>query len=70
MSDTRPLRLFVADHDGLALGGITIVFAFDEDSARSIVLGLLAENKLRPKIFDVREFPVEHGATMIWNGDY
>jgi hypothetical protein len=65
-----PLRLFVIDHDGVALGGISIAFARDEDEARSMVLGLMAENRLRPDIYGVRELRVEHGATVIWNGDY
>ncbi len=64
------LRLFHITHDGLALGGISIVFAETEAEAREMVVRQLEERKLRPIIYDVSEIEVKHGAVMLWDGDY
>lgn len=70
MNAMDSLKAFKVEHDGIFLGGISIVFAADEDDARLLMSMKLADEKIQPKIFDIEEIPVTRGAVMLWNGDY
>ncbi len=63
-------RLYHITHDGLALGGMSIAFASDEQEARAKVIELLTDAQINPTVFEVKEIEIKRGAVMLWNGDY
>jgi hypothetical protein len=67
------LRCWVCtDHDGMYLGGHSIVFAYNEREAQVLLNKALLDANLHPlePKYTLREIPIQEGAHVIWNGDY
>jgi hypothetical protein len=58
------LKLYVVDHDGVYLGGMTLVQAESEDEAKELV-----ETSARC-VYGVRMVEFKDNVFQIWDGDY
>lgn len=73
--DLPALRVFASrDHDGVWLGGVSVVVAADEAAARALLDAALREHGLQPGAaapYSLREIDLSQpAATVLWDGDY
>lgn len=65
------MKVYSVSHNGIILGGYSIVVADDEAEARQMMTEELKAEKLTPTIYSITEInPQDKGVTLIWNGDY
>jgi hypothetical protein len=65
------MKTFIAEHNGIYLGGYSVITAKDRNQARRLLKKLLKEHSLSLNSITLEEVDITSpNAAMIWNGDY